>query len=92
MNAMTIEHTAPKTASMEILKNVNIRTVDPDSLVDIRDVKINTELPKQARLLDFIKQIKNPYCYKCGKAVVQISFSDTEATLEDRLESYFLSL
>ncbi len=78
--------------TVETLKNIDIHTVDPNTLVDIRDVKVNTDLPKQERLLDFVNQIKNPYCYKCGKAIVKISFAETEATLEDRLESYLLSL
>jgi len=78
--------------TIETLKNTDIRTVDADTLVDIRDVRVNADLPKQERLLDFISQIKNPYCYKCGKAVVKVSFAETEATLEDRLESYLLSL
>nr|WP_314464389.1 hypothetical protein [uncultured Clostridium sp.] len=69
------------------LRQVDVRTVDPDMLVDINDTKINVKLPKEERILDFIRQIKNPYCYRCGKVVVKISFSDTDATLEDRMES-----
>ena len=80
------------TLSLETMRNVDIRTVDPSTLVDIRDVKVNTDLPKQERIADFIKQIKNPYCYKCGKMVVKVSFAQTEETLEDKLESYLLSL
>jgi hypothetical protein len=78
--------------NIETMKNVDLRTVDPAELVDIRDVKIDLKLSGCDRLIDFILQIKNPYCYKCGKAVVKISFAETGATLEDRLESYLLSL
>lgn len=74
-------------ADLEAMKNIDIRTVDPDTLVDINDIKINPKLPREERMVDFIRQIKNPYCYKCGKVVVKISFSDTEATLQDRMES-----
>ncbi|MDR2023324.1 MAG: hypothetical protein LBQ71_08770 [Hungatella sp.] len=69
------------------LKQVDVRTVNPDTLVDINDIKVNTKLPKEKRILDFIRQIGNPYCYRCGKVVVKISFNDTDATLEDRMES-----
>lgn len=69
------------------LKQVDVRTVNPDTLVDIGDIKVNTKLPKEERILDFIRQIGNPYCYRCGKVVVKISFNDTGATLEDRMES-----
>ncbi|NJD02784.1 MAG: hypothetical protein FIA99_09385 [Ruminiclostridium sp.] len=77
---------------LNAMKDVDIRTVDSATLVDICDVKIDKNLPQSERVRDFIRQIKNPYCYKCGKAIVKVSFSDTTATLEDRLEHYLKSL
>ena len=71
--------------------NGNIQTVDPAGLRDIRDVKVNTDLPKRERILDFIRQIGNPYCYRHGKYVVKVSFTDTDVTLEDRMLSYIRS-
>jgi hypothetical protein len=73
---------------VEAMQNVDLRTVDPDMLRDIRDVKVNTALPKRERILDFIRQIGNPYCYRHGKYVVKVSFTDTDVTLEDRMLSY----
>jgi hypothetical protein len=78
--------------SLDYMRDMDVRTVDPAALVDIRDVTVNTSLPKEARLLDYLKQIKNPYCFKRGKTVVKVSFADTETSLEDRLERYLLSL
>lgn len=76
----------------EEMKNVDIRTVDRDALVDIHDVKIDRTLPKEERIRSFVKQIKNPYCFKCGEVVVKMAFSDTAATLEDKMEHYLRSL
>ena len=76
---------------VEAMQNVDIRTVDPDTLRDIRDVEVNTSLPKKERMLDFIRQIGNPYCYRHGKYVVKVSFTDTDVTLEDRMLSYLRS-
>jgi len=78
--------------NFEAMRAVDIRTADPAALADIRDVKVNTALQGRERVLDFIRQVRNPYLYKCGKMVVKISFAETEATLEDKLESYLLSL
>ncbi len=77
--------------SLEAMRNVDIRTVDPATLRDIRDVKVHVELPKRERMLDYIRQIGNPYCYRHGKYVVKVSFADTEWTLEDCLKSYLRS-
>jgi len=82
----------PDIYTLEQMKHIDVRDVDPSDLIDIRDVTVNTALPRDERLLDYLDQIKNPYCFKCGKAVVKISFADTEATLEDRLERYLLSI
>lgn len=74
------------------MKEVDIDTVDRESLVDIRDVRVDGKLPRKQRFEDYLRQIKNPYCYRCGKIVVKVSFSDTEATLEDRLEHYLATM
>ena len=73
------------------MKNIDLNTVDRDALVDIRDVKVDTALPKRERAIDFIRQIGNPYCYKHGKYVVKVGFADSEISLEERLAGYILS-
>ncbi|GFI24682.1 MAG: hypothetical protein OSJ73_14025 [Lachnospiraceae bacterium] len=77
---------------LQQMKQVDVRTVDRDTLMDIRDVQVDRTLPRGQRFADFLRQIGNPYCYRCGKAVVKISFADTDATLEDRLEHYLKTL
>jgi len=76
---------------LETMKNVDIRTVNPATLRDIRDVKVNTALPKAERIQDFIRQIGNPYCYRHGKYIVKVSFIETDVTLEDRMLAYIRS-
>ncbi|MCI9125189.1 MAG: hypothetical protein HFH35_14210 [Eubacterium sp.] len=78
-------------ADIEKMQSVNPETVDRSALKDIRHVHVNTELPKKERILDFIRQIGNPYCYRHGDYVVKVSFADTDVTLEDRMLSYIRS-
>ena len=68
------------------LRDVDIRTVPREELAEIGDVQIDNHAPLQERFADFMRQVKNPYCYRCGKVVVKVSFADTEKTLEDRIE------
>ena len=76
---------------IEAMQNVDVRKVDRESLKDIRDVVIDTSLPKKERILDFVRQIGNPYCFRHGNFVVKLRFSDTDDTLEDRMISYIRS-
>lgn len=72
--------------------NTDIRTVDRDTLIDIKNVKIDPGLSKQERIKSFVNQIGNPYCYLDGDVVVGISYADTDVSLEERLKSYACGL
>jgi len=74
------------------MQSVDIRTVDPSTLQDIRDVKIDSSLATEQKMVDYLKQIKNPYCYKHGKYIVKISYTEGGGSLNERLESYLRSL
>lgn len=76
---------------IKVMQETDVRTVDPDTLRDIRDVHIDSALPKEERFLSFIRQIGNPYCYRHGNCVVKISFADSDVTLEERMISYLRS-
>ena len=71
------------------MKAVDPRTVDRSTLVQRKDVKVRSKGTKQERIMDYIDQIKNPYCYLEGKTVVKISFADTDRTIEDCFHAYF---
>ena len=77
--------------TVEEMKNIDVRTVSRDDLVDIRDVHVDRSLPKEERIRSFVQQIRNPYCFKCGNVVVKTSFADTDVTLEERMEHYLRS-
>ena len=74
--------------TLEEMRDVDVRTVQRENLVDIRAVEIDPELPREERIRSFVRQIGNPYCFKVGNVVVKTSFADTDVTLDDRLEHY----
>ena len=51
-----------------------IQTPEADKLADIRDVSVNKDLPRQERIAEFIRQIRDPYHFKCGRFVVRAKF------------------
>ena len=73
------------------LKNLDIRTIRPDTLKHIENVKINTDLPVEERMMEFVRQIKNPYFFRCGKLIVQVEYSDTDKTINDCLKEFIES-
>ena len=53
----------PTAAQLKEMAQIDIHTVEKESLVSAEDVQIHTELSDRERLEDYIRQIKNPYCY-----------------------------
>jgi len=70
------------------MKKVDVQTVDRASLVDLKSIRINKKLSQAERIADFIRQIKNPYCYICEGIVVKEVFSDNGKTIDDCIEKY----
>ena len=60
------ETTARTYHTMESLRQMaqtDLRNVNRKELVDINDVEIKKDLSQRERMVDFVSQIKNPYCY-----------------------------
>ena len=71
------------------LKNIDIRTVDIDTLVDIRDVKIDRDLPLEKRQKQYLEQVKNPFMLRYGKYKIKLTHSENSGlTLQDCFETY----
>lgn len=58
------------------------------SLRDIKDVVVDTSVPRRERIRDYVAQIGNPYRYLDDGIVVEIGYTDTDVSLQDRLAAY----
>ena len=63
-----------------------------DSLVDIRDVKIDRSQPVEERMKSYVEQIKNPYLFKVGNTVVRVSYANPQATINDNFVNLLASM
>lgn len=63
-----------------------------DTLVDIRDVKIDRSMSVEDRMKSYVEQIKNPYMFKVGNTVVRVSYANTQATINDNFVNLLASM
>ena len=72
------------------MRGTDIRTVDPATVPDIRDIHVDPALPPAERIREAARQLKgNPFLYRCGGVLVKTSFAGTrplQAVLEECLE------
>lgn len=74
------------------LESHKLKAIDKSTLKDISTVKIDGSLGRRERIQSFVDQIGNPYCYLDDDVVVSVSYTETEASLEDRIRAYACSL
>lgn len=71
---------------IEKYKDFDIRNVDPNDIPDINELKIDKRKSSEERILDYLKQVENPYVFKINGKLVQIGFSEnSNKTAEDCL-------
>lgn len=63
-----------------------------DTLVDIRDVKVDRSKPMEERLKSYVEQIKNPYLFKVGDTIVRVSYANTQDTINDNFVNLLASM
>lgn len=76
------------------MKQTNVSNVssgyDTSELVDIQDVHVDPSLPREQRIAEYVRQIKNPYCFRCGNFVIHARFNPDGPSLEDCLKQALL--
>ena len=60
---------------------------DKTKLVDISTVQIDQGKPREVRMKEFLRQIRNPYLFKVGDVIVEVSFRKNGSTLQKAMES-----
>jgi len=79
--------------SLDDMRKIDVRDIDPCSVVDHREVSVKTELSKVERMWDTIHQMGgNPYFIKVGKVILKMSYTDTDISINKRWEDYLRTI
>lgn len=74
------------------MKDIDIRTVDKNQLVDLNSVVIDESRPVQERMVSFLQQIGNPYCFRVGDVAVKVIYKENGPTFQQNLEDMLMNL
>ena len=70
----------------EMLKSVDIKNVDKGSLIDLDVVQIDDTRPVSERILSFLQQVKNPYCFRIGDVAVKVNYKPDRKSFQQNFE------
>ena len=77
---------------LDAMEAVDVRTVDINTLTDIRDIRIDTKLPVEKKLALFAEQTDNLFIHRIGDYVVKVRFQKEGPTIDDKMEEYLRQL
>ena len=74
------------------MRDVDIRTVNKDTLVDLQTVQIDSSQPVQERVQNFLQQIQNPYCFRIGDVAVKVNYQQSGPSFQQNFEDILRSM
>jgi hypothetical protein len=75
--------------TLKEMRDIDINTVNKDSIVDAGAVLVDMDLPKLQRMAEVVNQMNgNPYFLVSEGILVKVSFIDTDVSLDERMESH----
>lgn len=77
---------------LDAMEAVDVRTVDIDTLTDLRDIVIDTKLPVEQKLASFAKQTNNIFVHRIDDYVVKVRFQKEGPSIDDKMEEYLRHL
>lgn len=77
---------------LDAMASVDVRTVDINTLTDMRDIEIDTKLPVAKKLELFAHQTNNVYVHRIEDYVVKVRFQEDGPSIDDKMEEYLRHL
>jgi len=80
----------PMTASQ--LRELQNIVPSREQRVDINTIRLDMDAPAAVRAEQYLRQIKNPYAFRCGNVAVNVRFSHGGKPLAQAMQSYLAAL
>lgn len=71
---------------IENMKQISIKECDKEQLTDLSSIEIDREKSKQERMMDYLRQVKNPYYFRVGDVAVRLVFDDGGRSFQQCME------
>ena len=71
------------------LKSTDLNSFGKENLINIKDVNIDIDTPKQQRIEKYLNDIKHPYLFISGDLIVHIEYVEKNISLQQKIEKIF---
>ena len=68
------------------MRRLSIKECDKEQLTDLSSIEIDSKKSKQERMLDYVRQVNNPYYFKVGDVAVRLVFDEGGRSFQSCME------
>ena len=72
---------------LEKSKIEEINKINETEIDDVKNLKIDTSVSSNERIIDFIKKVKNPYIIKVGDTIVKMTYNSSNKDALDCIKN-----
>ena len=87
MNFGKVRELVMTVMELDALKDVDVRTVEKEALVDIREGEVDRSLPLEERKMAYLEAVGNPYAVRVGDMKVRVRFAEDGGSFEEAFEN-----
>ncbi len=73
-------------------KKISLNEVDIEELDELSEIKVSKKKKGNERILEFIKNISNPYMFKVKDKIVKVEFTNNGVSAEDSITNIISSI
>lgn len=77
---------------LQKMQEVDIQTVDIDTLTDLQEIEIDEKAPVEEKMAALMRQTSNLYVYRVGDYAVKICYQEDGPTIDEKMEEYIKEL
>lgn len=82
----------PTAKELDQMKQIDIRNVDKNTLIDLADITIDGNSSAKDRVLKYMEDVFNPYFIRIGDYAVKFTYAVSGETMEERMMAYVEAL
>lgn len=75
---------------LEKSKIAEINKINETEIDDVKNLKIDSSVSSNKRIIEFIKKVKNPYVIKVGDTIVKMTYNSNDRNAIDCIKKIVL--
>lgn len=76
-------------SQLAAMRDIEINKINKSRLIDAGNIRLEDAPSKEERIRNYLEQIENPYCFRCGDVGIKVAYTPDAPSLQEILIRFF---